>query len=284
MTDDRSWLGLFVSALARHASSLNTFGTADTSAESAVAGGIAVGTPAAGPAPAPLRMPGNGPVIRIAPTLPRRVAMAASLTPELLQRLGARDPDLWAPSLAAACADHGVDTPHRMAAFLANVMVETGRLSSIVESLNYTPQALLRQWPRRFTPEMAQRLGRTASHPADQRGIAEIAYGGRMGNGPAGSGDGWTFRGRGLIQLTGRESYGKFAGSIGMNLPDLPAYLETRDGAANSAAFYWQTRNCNDPADAGNIAACRRIVNGGEIGLPEVRQCYATACTAFGIN
>ncbi|MBC7801134.1 MAG: glycoside hydrolase family 19 protein [Gemmatimonadaceae bacterium] len=259
MSDDRSWLRLFLAALTRLA----------PAAQASTAAGTA--TPAQ-------------PAIRIAPTLSRDAVLAAHLTPTLLQSLGARDPDLWAASIARACGARGIDTPLRIAAFLANILVESGQFRSLVESLDYKPQALLRQWPARFTPDAAQRLGRTAAHPADQRGIAEIAYGGRMGNGPSGSGDGWTFRGRGLIQLTGRESYTKLANAIGMPLSALPAHLETRDGAADSAAFYWATRHCNPPADRRDIVACRRIVNGGEIGLPEVRRFYATACAALAIG
>lgn len=222
-------------------------------------------------------------LIRFSPTLTPTAAVAVTLTPAFLHRLGAHDADLWAPCLSRACGAHGIDTPQRLAAFLANIMVETGNLGSIVESLNYRPEALLAQWPRRFTPESAQRLGRTASHPADQRNIAEAAYGGRMGNGEPGSGDGWLYRGRGLIQLTGKSSYERFAKSIGMPLADLPAYLETRQGAADSAASYWTTSGCNAPADSRDLTRCRRIVNGGEIGLPAVRQHYAAVSTALGL-
>ncbi len=255
MLDDRSWLAAFLLALGQQA-------------------------PAR---PAPLAAPLPG-AIRLAPVLPRRVAMAATVTPQLLHAMGARDPDLWAPPLAAACADHGIDTPLRLAAFLANVMAETGRLSSLVESLNYTPEGLLATFRTRFTPEMAHRLGRTPQHPADQRGIAEIAYGGRLGNGPPGSGDGFRFRGRGLIQLTGRENYTRFAEKRGLPLADLPALLETRSGAADSAGAFWASAGCNGPADAWRIDDVRLQVNGGLNGIAEVRDRYEVARAALGIR
>ena len=261
MTTDRSWLLRFLSALARPRPQALPFADAERPAPTLAA-----------------------PPIRIAPALAPVAVVAGTLTPELLHRLGGRDPDLWAPCLARACSAHAIGTPRRLAAFLANILVESGNFGSLVENLNYTPKALLAQWPRRFTPEAAQRLGRTASHPADQRGIAEAAYGGRMGNGPPGSGDGWRHRGRGLIQLTGRASYERLAASIAMPLADLPRHLETRDGAADSAARHWTGSGCNGLADAGDVAGCRRIVNGGLIGLPAVEGRYATACAALGVR
>lgn len=261
MTTNRSWLLRFLSALARSKPQAPTPAATDRS------------------------MPGlTTRAIRIAPGLTPAAVVAGTLTPELLHRLGGHDPDLWAPCLARACGINDIRTPRRLAAFLANTLVESGNLGSLVENLNYTPKALLLQWPRHFTPESAQRLGRTASHPADQRNIAEAAYGGRMGNAPSGSGDGWLYRGRGLIQLTGKVSYQRFAKSAGMALADLPRHLETHEGAADSAAKHWTESGCNVPADAGDIAGCRRIVNGGEIGLPAVRDRYAAACAALGVR
>lgn len=146
MTDDRSWLCRFLAALARSWPQALISAATDRSTP-----GLAVRP------------------IRIAPTLKPAAVVAATLTPELLYQLGARDPDLWAPCLARACGANGIGTPRRLAAFLANTLVESGSLGSLVENLNYTPKALLSQWPRHFTPESAQRLGRTASHPADQR-------------------------------------------------------------------------------------------------------------------
>jgi putative chitinase len=152
-----------------------------------------------------------------------------------------------------------------------------------VESLNYSAAALTSQWPLHFTSADAQRLGRTATHPADQKGIAELAYGGRMGNGKPGTGDGWLFRGRGLMQLTGRDGYTTFARKIGVPLTDLPALLETKKGAADSAAAFWKIDGCSVHANAGDIDTCRRIVNGGLIGIDDTRIRYAAAKAALGI-
>lgn len=278
MSDDAAWLELFLGALTR--ASRPAVQTPAIQPPAGQSPNVSRPAPAAGPnaTVAPMR----DPPIRVAAVLPATATAKLALTPALLRRLGAHDADVWAPILAATCAAHGIDTPRRQAAFLANIMVETGGLARLTESLNYRADVLLKQWPKRFTAASAQRLGRTPDHPADQRGIAEAAYGGRLGNGPPGSGDGWLFRGRGLIQLTGRSNYARFADVIKMPLDQLPAHLETREGAAASAGDFWATVGCNDPAQAGNIDRVRLLVNGGDHGLAEVRRCYRDACAALG--
>jgi len=256
MADDKAWLNSFLSALPSAAAS---------------AGVAAPANPAAAK-------------VTVAPVLATTPMPGLILTPALLGKLGGKDPDLWAPVLVQACSRHEITSPRRVAAFLANVMVESGRLGLLVESLNYAPNSLLKQWPARFTPAMAQALGRTAAHPADQRGIAEAAYGGRNGNGPPGSGDGWLYRGRGLIQLTFKANYEDMARRMKVPLESLPALLETRAGAAESAAAFWARRGCNAVADRGDIVEVRRMVNGGRIGLEEVSRIYQAACRALGVS
>jgi putative chitinase len=222
--------------------------------------------------------------VTIAPTLPPITALTVIITPRLLHQLGAGDPETWSPIIAAACSAHGIDTPRRIAAFLANVMAETSGMGQLVESLNYSPDGLLRTWPNRFTTANAFALGRTANKPADQRGIAEIAYGGRLGNGPPGSGDGWKFRGRGLIQLTGRDNYARFARRIGANVDTLPENLSERNAAAESAAHFWEVAECNEDADRGDIDSVRFTVNGGTMGLEKVRAIYRKSCGLLAIS
>ena len=227
------------------------------------------------------------PSINVAPILTAvPVAPDGSLiTARLLVRLGVREPDAWVTPLAAACAANQITTPLRLAAFLANVLHETGNLSALVENLDYSAHSLTTQWPLHFTAASANRLGRTPAHPADQRGIAEAAYGGRMGNGPPGSSDGWTFRGAGPLMLTGRSGFQTFARKIGWTRPleELPAYVATKDGAADSAGTYWRVNGCNTPADRGDIDAVRHIINGGSIGLDKVTAIYAAAKHALGV-
>jgi len=273
--NDSDWLQQFLAALAKVPTPTP---------------GAPFGAPLGAPLAAPLAANAQheatavaAPEVTIAPVLPTTAIPGFLLTADLLRKLGAHDADAWAPPLAEACARHAITTPRRLAAFLANVLVESGNMATLVENLNYSSEALLAQWPKRFTRASAQALGRNAAHKADQRGIAEAAYGGRLGNGPTGSGDGWLFRGRGLIQLTGRANYARFVARIGMQVSELPAFLETRTGAAESAAAFWATVGCNAAAEAGDIDRVRLLVNGGTIGLEHVRTRYRSACQALGV-
>ncbi len=201
------------------------------------------------------------------------------ITPGVLQRCGWIDPEAWAPILSAACEKNAINTPTRAAMFLANVGHESNGGRALVEGLNYTPEALLKQWPKHFTTETAQQYGRTAEHAADQRAIANAAYGGRMGNNLPG--DGWQWRGRGLLQVTGRANYSRVAVMLGMPMDRLADALETREGAANSAAAWWRLAGCNPLADAGKVAVVRAVVNGGAIGLEDVAARYRVALAAL---
>jgi putative chitinase len=200
---------------------------------------------------------------------------------EALDRVGARDPAGWTPVLAKACAAHGIDTPRRLAAFIANIMVETGGLSTLVESMNYAPDGLVKTFgTARIDLATAQKLGRVPPRPANQEAIANHVYGGSWGKANLSNtepGDGWRFRGRGLIQLTGRANYTRFAKEIGVALDDLPALLETRAGAAESAAHFFQAAGCNDAADSDDIEKARRRVNAAGLEMAKVKDHYATA-------
>lgn len=197
------------------------------------------------------------------------------ISARLLMGLNWTDPSGWADVLAGPCRRYEINTSKRVAMFLANAGHETAGGRRLRESLNYRPEALVKQWPKYFTPEYAAEVGRTEKRPADQKAIAEAAYGGRMGN--KNLGDGWRFIGRGLMQTTGRYNYERLAEITGMSLDTLPDWLETRDGAAASAAIFWHANNCNDLADTGAVDRCRQRINGGLIGIQDVRERYATA-------
>ncbi len=197
------------------------------------------------------------------------------ITAKLMQGLNWSDPSEWAAVLDTACARREINTSKRVAMFLANTGHETAGGRKLRESLNYRPEALVKQWPKHFTPEYAAEVGRTVSRPADEKAIAEAAYGGRMGN--KNPGDGWRFIGRGLMQTTGRYNYESLAEIVNMPVDDLPEWIETREGAAESAAIFWHAKNCNDLADAGAVDRCRQRINGGLIGIDDVRSRYATA-------
>jgi putative chitinase len=106
--------------------------------------------------------------------------------------------------------------------------------------------------------------------------IANRAYAGRMGNGDEASGDGWRFCGRGLIQVTGHDNYQALADSLQMNIDDVPAYLQTFEGAIQSACWFWENNNLNQYADAWDIKTLSIRINGGTLGLEErIRYCNA---------
>lgn len=197
------------------------------------------------------------------------------ITSKLMQGLGWADPVEWAAVLDDACNRHGIITSKRIAMFLANTGHESNGGRAIRENLNYKPSALVAQWPKYFSPEYAEEVGRADARPADQKAIAEAAYGGRMGN--KNPGDGWRFIGRGLMQTTGRYNYEKLAQTMGMLVDDLPSWIETKEGAAESAAFYWAANGCNELADADALDKCRQRINGGLIGIADVRERYIKA-------
>ena len=119
---------------------------------------------------------------------------------------------------------YGINSSLVLAHMMAQFSEECGGGTEMVESLNYSTQALLDTWPKHFSQAEAEQYGRNAQHPADQRMIGNLAYGTRMGNHP-GTDDGYNFRGRGLIQTTGRDGYDELGQSLGINLVDNPDNL-----------------------------------------------------------
>ncbi|CAA7618363.1 glycoside hydrolase family 19 protein [Magnetospirillum sp. SS-4] len=193
---------------------------------------------------------------------------------------GARSTDLdrFAAPLAAACAEWGIDTPLRLAAFLAQIAHESGQFRALAENLNYSAEALLRVFPRHFDAEGAEAYARQPER------IAARVYANRMGNGDEDSGDGWRYRGRGLIQLTGRANYAACGEALRLGLVHAPEMLEQPGLAARSAGWFWQRNGLNRPADAGNIETITRRINGGLSGLKDRKAHYARACTALEVS
>ena len=143
--------------------------------------------------------------------------------------------DRYLPDLRALLPEHDIDTPLRLAHFLAQVLHESGLLRIVEENLNYSAEGLRRIFPRYFTPAQAQRYAR------QPQAIASRVYGGRLGNGDEASGDGWRFRGRGLIQLTGRDNYRALADWLADDVVAAPDSVAARY-AVHGAVFYWTRR------------------------------------------
>lgn len=159
--------------------------------------------------------------------------------------------------LIAAMEHYRINTKNRIAAFLANLAHESASFNTIQENLNYSAKRLIQVWPKHFR-------GRNLAHYAHQpQKIANVAYANRMGNGDKSSGDGWKYRGRGLIQLTGKTNYQMFSKAIGADIVGDPDWVLTPEGATISAAWFWDSRDLNKLADAGNLREITRKINGG---------------------
>jgi len=168
------------------------------------------------------------------------------------------------------------ENPKRMAAFLAQVAHESGSFNFTKEGLSYSAASLNKVFHKYFpTIESAKPYER---QPAK---IASKVYANRMGNGPESSGDGYKYCGRGLIQLTGKQNYTKFANSIGKSLDETVAYLETAEGAVASAAWFWDANKLSIYADKGDFVGLTRRINGGTIGLADRQHNYQLALKAL---
>ncbi len=206
------------------------------------------------------------------------------MTPEqLAQATGATVPlaQQWLQPMTEVIEQWGISTPARQAAFLAQIGVECARLTQLQESFDYSAEALLRMWPARFTVDQAQQLGRTSAHPAEQQRIANIAYADRYGNRDEASGDGWAFSGKGCLQITFRRNYQACGEAVGLDLLTHPELLLTPEHAAASAAWYWQSRGCNDLADAGDFTRITLRINGGTNGLEQRLALWSRAKEAL---
>ena len=174
----------------------------------------------------------------------------------------------WAPLLATAAKIYDIlDTEHRLAMWTATIVHESAQLRVLEEDLNYTVLRLVQVWPGRFPSiEYARSF---AFHPER---LANRIYSARMGNGDEASGDGWKYRGRGLIQITGKANYTTAGVALGLPLVAQPAMLERPTDAVRSAAWFWQSRHLNELADADSLDAFEAItrrINGGTTGLAE---------------
>ena len=182
----------------------------------------------------------------------------------------------WCEALNKILPDYDISTPQRVAAFLAQTAHESGGYTALHENLNYQAASLCRVWPSHFNASNADQY----AHNPEK--IANRAYSGRMGNGDEASGDGWKFCGRGLIQLTGKSNYQAFADSVQMNIDDVPEFLQTFEGAIQSACFFWENTNLNAVADAGDITHMTKIINGGILGLEDRTARYNHAVQILG--
>lgn len=157
----------------------------------------------------------------------------------------------------------------RAAAFLAQTAHESGGFNFVKENLNYSADGLQKIFKKYFPDAaIAQQYARQPEK------IANRVYANRMGNGPEESGDGYRFCGRGLIQLTGRNNYERFAADLGVTIEECVAYMETVDGACASAGWFWDNNNLNQYCDSGDFVTLTKRINGGTIGLQDRQHHY----------
>ena len=185
--------------------------------------------------------------------------------------------DYWYSALERCLPDYDINTPQRVAAFMAQCAHESGNFKFLKENLNYRAESLCKVWPRYFPS-----LDVARQYAQNQERNANRAYANRMGNGPEESGDGWKFCGRGLIQLTGRNNYQSFADSIETDIEDVPHYLQTFEGAVQSACWFWESNNLNKWADVGDMVTLTKKINGGTLGLEDRIKHYNHALHVLG--
>jgi len=181
----------------------------------------------------------------------------------------------WYDALSEFLPMYEIDTIERIAAFVAQCSHESGEFSVLEENLNYRWQTLRKVFPKYFSDDaIAQRY---SALPNKKEAIANRVYANRMGNGPESSGEGWKYRGRGLIQLTGKNNYSRFADSLNISLEEATEYLTTFEGAVESACWFWTTNNLNQWADSEDIATLTKRINGGTNGLEDRIKKYENA-------
>lgn len=179
------------------------------------------------------------------------------------------------PVIVSAMQNFGIDTLNRQRAFLANIAHETALFSVMTENLIYSAQGLMKTWPSRFNAETAAKYAR---HPEM---IANKVYANRLGNGNEASGDGWKYRGRGGIQITGKSYYAEASKALNENFVTNPDLVATPQYTMQVSALWWQKHGLNEIADklGGKddlqvFTSIRVKVNGGKIGLQDAINLY----------
>jgi putative chitinase len=205
------------------------------------------------------------------------------LTLEQLKQLLPKNPYVlqWHGALSQLLPDYEINTPQRIAAFVAQCAHESAEFTALKENLNYRAVTLRKMFSKYFpTDALAEEY---ANKPNKQAAIANRIYANRMGNGDEASGDGFRYCGRGLIQLTGKENYSWFAASLDISVEEASEYLQTFEGAAQSACWFWETNNLNQWADKGDILTLTKRINGGTIGLADREKHYNHALHVLGV-
>jgi putative chitinase len=187
--------------------------------------------------------------------------------------------DYWWDAVYEILPEYEINTPERVAAFIAQCAHESGYFRFLKENLNYRAESLLKTFPKYF-----KTLEEARQYEKNPQKIANRVYANRMGNGDEASGDGFRYLGRGLIQLTGKNNYTFFAGSLEIPIEECSEYLETFEGAVQSACFFWEQNGLNKFADSRDIVTMSKRINGGTIGMEDRLMKYEKCLKMFGVN
>ena len=209
-----------------------------------------------------------------------------------LKAAGVKDPAKWLEAVQKTCDEFEINTPQRIASFIAQTAHESGGYTMLTENLNYRAATLAACWPNRFAVLGADKKpvkengklvpsGVANSIAGKPELIANLVYSSRMGNGPAESGEGWKYRGRGLKQLTGKDNYTRCGTALGLDLVSNPDLLLEPMAAARSAGWFWKSNNLSTFADAGDIKGMTKKINGGFIGLEDREKRYKAVLAEF---
>lgn len=218
-----------------------------------------------------------------------------NITIDMLKAVKVKEPEKWLDAIRLTCEEFSIDTPQRVAAFLAQTSHESAGYTMLEENLNYSDVTMAAVWPARFAVQEPDpnKAGKTRPKK-DEKGknipnafakalhrkpeaIANSVYSNRMGNGTVESGEGWLYRGRGLKQLTGKDNVTRCSKALGVDFVSNPDLLLQPEYAARSAGWFWKTNNLSKFADAKDIKGMTQVINGGLVGLPQ-RQALFDGC------
>ena len=187
---------------------------------------------------------------------------------------GCKDPHAWALAIGEATARFDIVAKHTLAAFLAQTAHESQEFNRVRENLNYSAAGLVATWPKRFPT-----LVFASDYARNPQKIANYVYANRLGNGPPESNDGWTYRGGGLIQTTGRENFYRTGLALDLPLEKHPEMIETKRVAALTGAYFWQSHGLNNftEIDDETFVWITKTINGGTNGLEDRRKYWLRA-------
>jgi len=183
----------------------------------------------------------------------------------------------WLEPLNETFQKYDISTPARQASFIGQCQHESDNFRTLEENLHYSAPRLMAVWPSRFPS-----LDVAAQYANNPEKLANKIYSGRMGNGDEESGEGYAYRGRGLIQMTGKESYANCGSGLGMDFIGNPNWLVDPKYAALSAGWFWNKKGLNNLADAQDYETMTKRINGGLNGLDDRKAKIVKALSVLG--